>query len=394
LQGIVSSLKQKNDSAEFVTVFVETYGYPFWKDAVAFPKGDYFTYAVPVRSRNSTSEIEAIWFFSVGSGRTNYHIYTRDMAGAMTRSVGGNGIEDTWMFDYFTRYALYKEPASHLNFLHFNKMTTRSLVAISTCGDIYYWEEDGIVIEHQCWTEYTVIGGGGGNGGSTNLNGSWGSFDSDPPPPCPGGGAGGSTPSQDSKTKTDAEKQVNDSLRKNCGFAATLDAIGGLSKLVDIEKKDGVTGGYNPITKEILIYSNWDGDVRLPAFLEELVHFMQDQTYKGGTAQYLDSGKTNIEFEAKVLTDLYRYAKEGKLWNHAEAGVRYKITTENISKYEYETFLESIRNDGMTNESYFNMLDKFNKYTLSKGDTGKIDRNLKPQLLNAYGKKFLSNDCK
>lgn len=63
LQGIVSSLKQKNDSAEFVTVFVETYGYPLWKDAVAFPKGDYFTYAVPVRSRNSTSEIEAIWFF-------------------------------------------------------------------------------------------------------------------------------------------------------------------------------------------------------------------------------------------------------------------------------------------------------------------------------------------
>ncbi len=77
LQGIVSSLKQKNDSADFVSEFVETYGYPLWKDAYAFPENGNLVYVVPVQSLNTESEIESVWYFIIGNGQVNYRIYTR-----------------------------------------------------------------------------------------------------------------------------------------------------------------------------------------------------------------------------------------------------------------------------------------------------------------------------
>lgn len=47
--------------------------------------------------------------------------------------------------------------------------------------------------------------------------------------------------------------------------------------------------------------NGWDGDVTNKTFLEELIHFMQDQIYSDGIGALWRTATTNIEFEAKVM---------------------------------------------------------------------------------------------
>ena len=63
---IAEQLRQKNDSSEFVSAFVCKYGYPRWEKAHEFPEGENVVYAVPVKSVVPDSEINSIWFFSMG----------------------------------------------------------------------------------------------------------------------------------------------------------------------------------------------------------------------------------------------------------------------------------------------------------------------------------------
>lgn len=84
LSRIVDKLRLRNDSTDFVSDFVEAYGYPLWKEAILFPAEEHEIYAVPVRSEFSGAEIESIWFFFVGKEITTYLILTRR---AMTRAV-------------------------------------------------------------------------------------------------------------------------------------------------------------------------------------------------------------------------------------------------------------------------------------------------------------------
>ena len=111
IQQIVFLLKQKNDSVEFTSKFINAYGYPMWENARSFCENKRKVYAIPVKNLNSDKEIEAIWYFSIGRTRTHYNIYTRKMADVITRQIG-NEVEQTWMFDYFTQYALHKKPVS------------------------------------------------------------------------------------------------------------------------------------------------------------------------------------------------------------------------------------------------------------------------------------------
>lgn len=95
LNSIVGHLKQKNDSADFVTSFVNEYGFPIWKDTYLFTEKENVVYAVPVKSRIHGSEIETIWFFTISPDRTDYTVYTREMADRIAAQVGGNRIEET-----------------------------------------------------------------------------------------------------------------------------------------------------------------------------------------------------------------------------------------------------------------------------------------------------------
>ncbi len=152
-----------------------------WKNAVTFPEKGNKVYAVPVKSLTPNREIEAIWFFSISTEGTKYHIYTRDRADGITRLVGDE-IEQTWMFDYFTRYALHKEPASGLKFI-LPKQSTRTLEAVLTCVDMYVgtgWTDGPENTSYNgthCWysgyeeTEPWSVGG------AVDLNGTSGSID-------------------------------------------------------------------------------------------------------------------------------------------------------------------------------------------------------------------------
>lgn len=116
LQRIAAKLEQKNDSSGFMTPFVARYGYPLWADACKFRENGHTVFAVPVRSIVPYAEINAIWFFTVFSDHTRYRIYTRAMAERLWQRVGGDGVEETWMFDYFTHRILHRRPRSNLRF--------------------------------------------------------------------------------------------------------------------------------------------------------------------------------------------------------------------------------------------------------------------------------------
>ena len=184
LRSIAERLRQKNDSTDFVAGFVSKYGYPLWKDAYLFPEGDKSVYAVPIKSTTPKAEVEAIWYFSAGTNRTDYRIYTREMADRIAAQTSGDGIEDTWMFDYFTRNALHKDPASGLFFLSSETVTSRvSTIYVENtfCSHVIAYTGNGEnFVDHgyNCWTSpggYFVIddegngsitdGGGGGGGG-------------------------------------------------------------------------------------------------------------------------------------------------------------------------------------------------------------------------------------
>jgi len=67
-----------NDSSDFVPAFVGKYGYPLWKEVYRFPEGENVVYAVPVKSVVPDSEINSIWFFSMGQDSTTYRICLLD----------------------------------------------------------------------------------------------------------------------------------------------------------------------------------------------------------------------------------------------------------------------------------------------------------------------------
>lgn len=177
IQQITFLLKQKNNSVEFISKFINIYGYPMWKNARLFRENGRKIYAIPVRNQIPDKEIEAIWFFSIGSNHTRYHIYTRKMADAITRQVGDE-IEQTWMFDYFTKYALHKEPTSGIVFTkaktpantrswEWNSEQECEIIYSTSCGpytyDTYYcWTEEKLREDRD--TDELIDGGSGEEG--------------------------------------------------------------------------------------------------------------------------------------------------------------------------------------------------------------------------------------
>lgn len=192
IQEFAINLQLKNDSAEFVPQFIDTYGYPMWKKAVTFLTNDAQVYLVPIRSQGPNDEIKAIWYFTINSNRTHYNIYTRKMADVITRQLGDE-IEQTWIFDYFTQNALHRKPASGLFFRDVTpEVKTKSPIVWITCTEMYI-TIDGIngpegtehvesVTAHK-GTRCVIDAYEGFDNGSGSSDGSSGDF---------GGGGGGS----------------------------------------------------------------------------------------------------------------------------------------------------------------------------------------------------------
>lgn len=166
LSIIVEHLKLENDAPVFVDEFVRRYGFPLWQSACVFREGGNLVYAVPVRSVDADLEIGAIWYFIVGNGHVEYRIYTRAMAGRLTDLLGGSGIEETWLFDYFTYHALHRIPRSGLLFEPIRDSgITRQIVSIEVIrcvqGSVAAGYEDGAYSEDikvpHCWSTFELL---------------------------------------------------------------------------------------------------------------------------------------------------------------------------------------------------------------------------------------------
>ncbi len=152
LQMIASLLDVKNDSSNFVSDFTKAYGYPLWKDALSFRTDDRIIFAVPIKSVDLDSEIESVWFFSVGLTRTDYQIFTRR---EITRTID-DWVEQNWVFDYFTRTILHKEPSSGLDFYPTTTIKSRTMVVIEETTCVHAFVSVGGVEDDKgwhCWTE-------------------------------------------------------------------------------------------------------------------------------------------------------------------------------------------------------------------------------------------------
>lgn len=177
MKSITSFLKSKNDSLDFITEFVEKFGYPVWGNSVHISDGEQTTFFVPIKSE-LLSEIETIWLFKKKDNNLKYYIVQKTLK---NRDVG-------WTFDYFTQRVLHKLPNSGLIFKNIeekNIIYTRGSIRIEHCNEI--WTGSGGELSYQyshCWSSVHYYsdedeseesmdddsGGGGGGGGSACVD--------------------------------------------------------------------------------------------------------------------------------------------------------------------------------------------------------------------------------
>lgn len=166
---VVSTLQKQNNLLEAIREYKSQYGSPMWlySKCISTPNG--LQIFVPVYNKNYPDEIKAIWHFGIYNNIL-YH-FTR------TRKPEYTLVEEFWKFDYFTVYALGKEPASGLRFHNLNSRAEyecepmSSVTASIVENGVEYSYTD--VKEWHCWPvgedEYlqdiTDPNGGGGSGG-------------------------------------------------------------------------------------------------------------------------------------------------------------------------------------------------------------------------------------
>lgn len=304
LQKIISRLEQKNDSIDFATEFIETYGYPLWGNAVAFSEGVCFTYAVPVKSLLPNSEINAIWFFVMNDSCTNYHIYSREMADAITRQLGDE-IEQTWMFDYFTYHALHKEPVSGLKFEA--KPTTRTTQVAMECENTVWVDGNIINVDVHCWNS----GGGAGDRGNTDFSSS-GSVEENRPTTGGGGGGGSSSGSiSSSPTTPKASKLFQATLMQSewnklelVISKIMLDCMGGTlynALVLSGKIKIKITSNESSYDSEKRII-NLNNKMESNQLFHEMLHAYQSSKL---SASDYNKSTINIEIEAHYAQYLY-----------------------------------------------------------------------------------------
>ena len=92
---------------------------------------------------------------------------------------------------------------------------------------------------------------------------------------------------------------------------------------------------------------------------KELFHAWQDAYYPGGISQYAETGRVNIEFEAKVFKDLIMQMGTYSAFFKTETDEEKRINS------EYGNWIESVKEDIsiLQDRSVYNYwLDLFNEY--------------------------------
>jgi uncharacterized membrane protein YgcG len=276
----------------------------------------------------------------------------------------------------------------------------------------YYSEwESGVLIEVGIiceWVTHTTLmtfcdndsgGGNGGNGGGSGDGGYLG-----------GGGSGGSGGSGGTPTTTPSAKliEIASQISLNSdGIKALNDVLAKLlgRKIVDVKEylnmynelisknakfsdiklnPSGTEGNYNPETSELNFKSNNSIN---EAFEEEFIHFYQNNTYPWGINQYvLTTGHNNIDFEAKLLIDIfnvinplsgYGYIGTGQYYGNQYLSWLTDVTL-NYTHIPNYAELNTYRWYGGQSFNYWTFLMDFN----ANHGNYPINNNLKPKLFD------------
>ena len=113
---VINTLCNWDEILPFIRMFKTDYGQPLWDHSIFISCEDRYVLYVPVVNKTVDSEIETIWTFYI-KGDTLYHF-------PFVRTCDAQYVEEYWKFDYFTTYALGKDPASGLKFYHNSRWTT------------------------------------------------------------------------------------------------------------------------------------------------------------------------------------------------------------------------------------------------------------------------------
>lgn len=342
LWRIVSSLERKNDSVNFSREFIHVYGYPLWNNAVSFWQEEKCVYAVPVESRRSASEIDAIWFFVMNDSCTRYHVYSREMADAMAGQVG-DGLRQTWMFDYFTRFALHKQPKSGLMFEE--SAETRAADKKEACVNTVWLGKDNFI-----YVDVFCFEIGGGSPGSPSPGGGeiGGGSVEEPGPPYTGGGGGGGTEGGKSGSSSAApnasllfkasltpsewvklENHLN-KIKVDCMGKTLFDALCKLGK-VNFEYMSEIYSAYDLKTNTIKFGRGADGKIDESHLLHEMCHAYQKQVQ--GTDDF-SKATLNGEIEAHFAHYQYMKRKANFAGSKTEKAWRKNVRTKSVINLE------------------------------------------------------------
>ncbi len=146
---------------------------------------------------------------------------------------------------------------------------------------------------------------------------------------------------------------------EGCMQKALYDALLDRNVKLDFGMKTMDTpAGYDPRTKTIIFKDQLE--INSTNLKEELFHAWQDVYYPGGITQYLNVGKVNIEFEAKVFNDIIEERDSTCCWAFSEAD---NFPT-NLS-FEYINWIYDIRDIKISLQDidYLKWLNYFNQYS-------------------------------
>lgn len=344
---VINTLCNWDEILPFIRMFKTDYGQPLWDHSVFVTCKDRYVLYVPVVNKTVDSEIETIWTFYI-KGDTLYHF-------PLVRACDAQYVEEYWKFDYFTTYALGKEPASGLKFYHSPRWTTPPAPELN------------------CTHAYVVIGGVSYDKGIHCWwdEGSGGDYTPGPEfPPQPilpgeapgGGGSGGAGPVYDpvinkiasaaTLTETQFEKlrEAIEVMEDICMVDALMGEMKSQGKTISIVNIDsqlsakGAEASYKPNSNTLSFAS--EDNITPQALLHEYFHFYQTKKNKDIVA-----GKNGVmEIERNIYYDIVftcMYYQSNKtdygVWTYQpDATLNNCMTGENYNKYQ--DWLESIYN--------------------------------------------------
>jgi len=219
-----------------------------------------------------------------------------------------------------------------------------------------------------------------------------------PQPPNPNNPNGGSQArsifknnSLNTAAKQELDRALEDKLQE-CGYSAMYGYLTGNNfQINDVRINSALQSpGAYYAQSNILEFKSVESIYT--AFPEEFMHFFQNKYYQGGISQYDNTGRSNIEFEAKLMQDLLCNIKSGICgWYGAglKSGNQYSIWINKITDYGSKTpnYSDLLKRDPEWNN--LNYWDFMEDFCSGHPDYDyPIDRNLRPQALE-----YIKSNC-